>query len=130
MKREKKQLDTHLEYEGAASILKPVIFKNGPAYLCSLKQGNTEVSGTGGTPQQAVQDWDKKLQNHLRTAGPEDEIVQYVMTLLSETPVQEEATVSPIAKNSSMEEHISSIADPETASQVRAFYEQFRSFEK
>ena len=52
------------------------------------------------------------------------------MALLSETPVLEEATVWPIAQNSSMEEHISSIADPETANQVRAFYDQFRGFEK
>lgn len=130
MKREKKQLVTDIEYEGAASILKPVIYKNGPAFLCALKQGDTEVSGSGDSPHLAVKDWDEKLQQHLRTAGPDDEIVQYVMSLLSETPVKEEAPVPPAAQNFGMEEHISSISDPETASQVRAFYEQFRGFEK
>ena len=130
MKREKKQLITDIEYEGAASILKPVIYQNGPAFLCLLNQGDAEVSGTGGSLQQALQDWDEKLQQHLRTAGPDDEIVQYVMALLSETPVQQETPVPPAAQNSNMEDHVSSIADPETASQVRAFYDQFRGFEK
>ena len=46
MKRDKKQLITDIEYEGAASILKPVTYKNGPAFLCLLKQGDTAVSGT------------------------------------------------------------------------------------
>lgn len=52
------------------------------------------------------------------------------MALLTETSVQAEAQVPIAVQNSSIEEHISGITDRETANQVRAFYDQFRGFEK
>jgi hypothetical protein len=69
---------------GAASILQPVIFKEGNAFCCILgPNAHDGVFGCGKTPQAAVKAWDKDLKKHLATAAADDEVVKYVQDIIN-----------------------------------------------
>ncbi|MBO9658756.1 MAG: hypothetical protein J7527_08005 [Chitinophagaceae bacterium] len=58
----------------AASLL-PEIAKNGDQYTCSWNTDlGAEIKGTGETPEQAIQQWDRFLQDHLRQTNSNKEL--------------------------------------------------------
>lgn len=59
---------------GAASLLKPLVYKSGKAYSCEL----LSVIGKGAKPEAAVQDWNDILKEHLSNANDDDEVVKHV----------------------------------------------------
>lgn len=111
---------TDVEYTGAAIALRPDVYADGDGYTVELKQGRSIVRGGGDTIDEALTAWDENLQEHLRSAGSSDKIVQYVMAMLSEAPAR------PAVDDNSIEAHIASIDDPEAAAELRRFYDQFR----
>ncbi len=116
----KRQAVTDVEFTGAAIALRPDVFADGSGYMVELKQGRSVVRGSGDSIDEALEAWDANLQNHLRSAGSSDKIVQYVMSMLSETQ-----PVSEVDANS-IEAHIAGIEDPDDAAELRRFYEQFK----
>jgi hypothetical protein len=86
--------------QGPATILKPVVFKEGTGYCCILgADPQTGVMGCGDTPEAALADWDSQLKKRLAKAADNDEVVKHVKQLLADKP---------------------------RSSQVQAFYDQFR----
>ena len=125
MKQEKKDNKQiiNVEYSGAASLLLPTLYKQDEMFYCLLGPNNSEgVFGSGTTPERAIKNWDDNLKKHLATAGPDNEIVQYVTIILSESNKVTEQVI----ESTGMESHIASIKDPATKQQVRDFYDQFK----
>ncbi|WP_316743787.1 hypothetical protein [Pedobacter antarcticus] len=111
-----------IEYEGAAKLLQPIVFKNGDQYSCVLGIDNqTCIYGSGDSIEQAIQEWDNNLQVHLESAGTDDPIVRKVKDIIGMPDVPEKGKKEP----ANYESHINSIKDPDVAEQVRAFYNQF-----
>ncbi|MCD0489686.1 hypothetical protein LPB86_15700 [Pedobacter sp. MC2016-14] len=127
MKR-KKEIQISEDLTKMVAALKPLRYERGGAFYCTLEHGESNVTGVGKSLNEAIQHWEANLQQHLATAGVNDEIVQFVVSLLSDTAgvAEQPDHVKPVVQTiSGMEEHIASIDDPETARQVREFYEQF-----
>ncbi len=111
-----------IEYEGAAKLLQPIVFKNGDQYSCVLGIDNqTCIYGSGDSIEQAIQEWDNNLQVHLESAGTDDPIVRKVKDIIGMPDVPEKVKKEP----ANYESHINSIKDPDVAEQVKAFYNQF-----
>jgi hypothetical protein len=128
MKVNKDQL-VQVAMTGAASALQPVVFKEGDSYCCLLgPDPEIGVMGCGDTALEAVKDWDDHLADHLSKAGEQDEVVRHVREVLSNMNASKQAVDKIKAANaaSDIDEHLSGISDPDTAKQVRDFYEQFK----
>lgn len=81
------KLVVDVELTVSASLLKPVVFKEGDIYCCILGINPLEgVFGCGGTPGEAVADWDETLQLRLAESHEGDEVVGYVKEVLSKAP--------------------------------------------
>lgn len=66
-----------------ASVLQPILFKNGDDYCCVLgADPQSGVVGYGRTPEQAIQNWDELLKDRIETAGDDDPLVDYVKETL------------------------------------------------
>lgn len=127
MKR-KKEIQISEDLTKMVATLKPLSYERNGVFYCTLEHGESNVTGVGESVNHAIQDWDANLQQHLAMAGVDDEIVQFVVSLLSDTAsiTEQPNHVKPVVQTiSGMEEHIASIDDPETARQVKEFYEQF-----
>lgn len=122
-----------LELEGVAKLLEPIIYKIENHYCCETFEDQTKLEGCGYTPQDAVSNWDKNLQKHLASAGTDDPIVKLALSKIhrNEKTSRDKTVVSDHRRlEKKYEDHIDSIEDPDTAKQVRAFYEQFILFER
>jgi len=76
------KLDIDFERPGiplSATILQPVLFKDGNDYCC-VYGANIEngISGRGETPEKALQDWDKNLEARRKNAPANDELAQFI----------------------------------------------------
>jgi hypothetical protein len=111
-----------VEYLGASEVLKPVVFKEGDSYCCLLgPDPQAGVFGCGDTPMEALSDWDANLQARLRSADPSDPVVKYVREV-----VDKSRSITFEDLEATIEAHLASIKDPETAAEVKRFYEQFK----
>jgi len=67
----------------ATQKLQPVVFQEGDSFCCLLgpdpQQG---IFGCGDTPFEAVTDWEQNLHDRLASAGPGDEVADYVKETL------------------------------------------------
>ena len=98
------ELVVDVNLEGAAAVLKPVVFHEGNAYCCILGPDPVEgVFGCGDTPAEAIADWDETLQLRLQEAGDGDALVNHVKAVLASQPKPQH---------------------------IQAFYEQFRPVKK
>jgi len=121
MKRIKvpKDQQVTIAFTGVASILQPVLFKNGDSYYCLLGgDPKTGVFGRGNTPKEAVKNWDDQLKEHLSKAGKNDEVVQYINEILRNKASEQE---NEEAYYKSSKEY-----DEERAKEVQRFYDQFK----
>ncbi|WPU91804.1 hypothetical protein SNE25_21025 [Mucilaginibacter sabulilitoris] len=72
---------------GAASLIRPVVFKEGDFYCCFFGDDPiTGVIGFGDTPDEAINDWNINFKDHLSENGDEDSIVQHVKELIASAP--------------------------------------------
>ena len=95
---------------GAAKALKPVVFREGKGF-CALLGPNPQegVMGCAFTPKAALKDWDARLQDHLATAGEDNEVVKYVRGLLTSSNQD---------------------GDKQVPKHIQEFYDQFRPVKK
>jgi hypothetical protein len=76
-----------IEFDGVAKLLNPIVFKEGNSYCCILgADPQIGVFGCGDTPQDAVNDWDNNLKEHLSKSDSDDEVVAYVKETLAAIP--------------------------------------------
>lgn len=85
---ESSKVDVDFQRPGMAMtawILQPVIFKEGDTYCCALGENLDEgVFGFGSTPEQATIDWDRRLAERIKLAGPNDGFIDEVNKNLRE----------------------------------------------
>jgi len=68
-----------VELLGVAQLLQPIVYKDGDSYCCFYGSNpQSGISGYGNTANDAVEDWNKNIQNYLASAGENDEIVKFV----------------------------------------------------
>ncbi|WP_231464718.1 hypothetical protein [Pedobacter sp. Leaf132] len=88
MPRRKKH---EVELNGIAKKLGAEIYAESPGFVCLLPADvHNSVTAKGGSVAEAVENWDSKLQAHLRNAGNDDPVVIYVkkMLALANTPTR------------------------------------------
>lgn len=75
-----------MELDGLTKLRKAKVYQELPGFICFLADDVQEsIVGRGESVEEAVENWDLKLQSHL-TAGDNDPIVKYVKSLLGRTP--------------------------------------------
>jgi len=68
-----------VELQGMAKLLQPIVFKDGDSYCCLFgSDPQAGIFGCGDTAIDAVEDWNKNLQDHLTSADENDELVKFV----------------------------------------------------
>jgi len=68
-----------IELEGLAGELGAEVYNESPGFICLLPADIHEsVKGIGASVAEAVNNWDAKLQAHLRNAGSDDPVVLFV----------------------------------------------------
>lgn len=73
----RKRID--IELEGIAGELGAEVYNESLGFICLLPGDVHEsVVGGGASVAEAVNNWDAKLQAHLRNAGPDDPVVLFV----------------------------------------------------
>jgi hypothetical protein len=67
-----------------AKKLRPALFMNGNTYCCMLGPDlEAGVVGYGSSPQEALNDWNKHLQERIATPRTNDEIAQEIVDRLN-----------------------------------------------
>lgn len=68
-----------IELDGIAKELRAEVYNESPGFVCILPGDvHNSVVGRGPSVAEAVNNWDAKLQAHLRNAGPDDPVVIFV----------------------------------------------------
>jgi hypothetical protein len=66
--------------------LQPVVYRNGDKFNCllgpDLEQG---ILGTGSTPEEAIYNWEAKLQERIQDPAEDDEVSEFVIDTLRMT---------------------------------------------
>ncbi|RZK65341.1 MAG: hypothetical protein EOO85_28460, partial [Pedobacter sp.] len=66
----------NIELDGLPKLLGAEVYQESPRFICLLPNDvHQSVVGKGGSVAEAVENWDVKLQAHLRNAGDEDPVV-------------------------------------------------------
>lgn len=77
----------NIELDGLPKLLGAEVYQESPGFICLLSNDVHEsVVGRGESVAEAVENWDLKLQAHLRNAVGDDPIVKYVKGLLNGIP--------------------------------------------
>lgn len=96
-----------VEYTGAAVALQPVVFAEGDSYCCLLgPDPQAGVFGCGDSPDEALKDWDKNLQERLLNGSDDDEVFTHVKDVIFQRNKHQ--------------------APEDVSDQVKEFYNQFR----
>ena len=81
----------NIDLNGLPKLLGAEVYQESPGFICLLPNDVHEsVVGRGESVAEAVENWDLKLQSHLRNAGDDDPIVKYVKGLINGTPSTED----------------------------------------
>ena len=97
----------NIELDGLPKLLGAEVYKESPWFICLLPNDvHQSVVGKGGSVAEAVENWDVKLQAHLRNAGDEDPVVIFVKSLLVKAAYIESERPKDIVRKS-REENIS-----------------------
>ncbi|MCX3264831.1 hypothetical protein [Pedobacter agri] len=92
MPRRKKH---NIELDGLPKLLGAEVYQESPGFICLLPNDVHEsVVGKGSSVAEAVDNWDVKLQAHLRNAGEDDPVVIFVKGLLVKTAHVEKTQAS------------------------------------
>ncbi|RZJ90963.1 MAG: hypothetical protein EOO20_06530 [Chryseobacterium sp.] len=99
MPRRKKH---NIELDGLPKLLGAEVYQESPGFICLLPNDVHEsVVGRGSSVAEAVDNWDIKLQAHLRNAGDDDPVVVFVKGLLNKKAYTEQvAPPTSVAKKS------------------------------
>jgi len=63
----------------AVRVLKPVVFQEGNAFCCLLgPDPQAGVFGCGGSPKEAIADWDLHLKERIKDPVQNDEVIEYI----------------------------------------------------
>lgn len=77
---------TRPEVNRTLKNLQPVVYKDGTAYNCllgpDLERG---ILGTGATPEEAIYQWEKNLQQRIQEPAEDDEVAEFVIDTLRMT---------------------------------------------
>lgn len=69
----------NIKLDGIAEKLGAEVYNESSGFICLLPADVHEsVLGRGDSVAEAVNNWDSKLQAHLRNAGPDDPVVNFV----------------------------------------------------
>lgn len=92
----------NIELDGLPKLLGAEVYQESPGFICLLPNDVHEsVVGKGGSVAEAVENWDVKLQAHLRNAGDEDQVVIFVKGLLVKTSHLESDRPKDVVRKSS-----------------------------
>jgi hypothetical protein len=73
-----------IELDGIAKELGAEVYQEGGGFVCILPcDVHSSVVGRGASVAEAVNNWDAKLQAHLRNAGADDSVVLFVKAHLA-----------------------------------------------
>jgi len=89
----------HIEIKlhGIAEKLGAQVYSESPGFICLLpKDVHSSVVGRGSSVGEAVENWNLKLQSHLRNASDDDPIVMYVKSFLTKQEVSKEREIEPL----------------------------------
>ena len=74
----------NIKLDGIAEKLGAEVYNESSGFICLLPADVHEsVLGRGDSVAEAVNNWDSKLQAHLRNAGPDDPVVNFVKNHLA-----------------------------------------------
>ena len=91
----------NIELDGLPKLLGAEVYQESPGFTCLLPNDmHQSVVGRGGSVAESVNNWDAKLQAHLRNAVDDDPIVIFVKGLLNKKAFVEEQQYAPIARKS------------------------------
>ena len=77
---------TTWEIPSPATILQPLVFREGNSYHCLLGPNLEEgVLGEGDTPYSAIQNWEINLKQRISSGNSDDEVGQYIKDSLNIT---------------------------------------------
>jgi hypothetical protein len=92
MPRRKKH---NIELDGLPKLLGAEVYQESPGFICLLPNDVHErVVGKGSSVAEAIDNWDVKLQAHLRNAGADDPVVIFVKGLLVKSAHAEKTKAS------------------------------------
>jgi hypothetical protein len=95
----RKHIDIALE--GLPKLLGAEVYAESPGFICLLPDDvHQSVVGRGSSVAQAVENWDAKLQAHLRNAGENDPVVIFVKGLLNKQSYVNEEQPQSLARKS------------------------------
>jgi|GEM_PF-2380900 len=84
----------NIRLNGIAGKLGAEVYSESPGFICILPNDVHEsVIGKGKNVAEAIDNWDLKLKAHLRNAGDNDIIVNYVKSLLVKDQFKEEVKI-------------------------------------
>lgn len=76
----------NIELNGVAKELGAEVYNESSGFVCLLSHDvHGSVAGRGASLAEAVDDWDSKLQVHLRNAGPDHPVVLFVKAHLEKS---------------------------------------------
>lgn len=91
----------NIELDGLPKLLGAEVYQESPAFICLFPHDvHQSVVGRGSSVAEAVDNWDVKLQAHLRNAGDEDPVVIFVKSLLVKAAHVEKVQPSNIVRKS------------------------------
>lgn len=105
MPRRKKH---NIELDGLPKLLGAEVYNESPGFICLLPNDVHEsVVGRGASVAEVVNNWDAKLQAHLRNAGDDDPVVIFVKSILTKKAfVEEQRPTDPLVSGKSREENM------------------------
>jgi hypothetical protein len=66
--------------------LQPVVYKNGESYNCLLGPDlETGIVGMGASPEEAIYNWERNLQQRIQHPAEDDEVSEFVIDTLRMT---------------------------------------------
>lgn len=69
-----------------ALSLQPALTKHGDSYSCSWSTDTgADITGSGDTPELALQDWDKALQDHLRQTNSNKKLADQLVEMVEKS---------------------------------------------
>ncbi|RYF11092.1 MAG: hypothetical protein EOO42_21770 [Flavobacteriales bacterium] len=91
----------NIELDGLPKLLGAEVYQESPGFICLLPNDVHEsVVGKGSSVAEAIDNWDVKLQAHLRNAGHDDPVVIFVKGLLVKNAYLEEQAPTPTVRKS------------------------------
>jgi hypothetical protein len=72
------------DFPRTVKVIKPLVFKDGNVFCCAIGQDpHAGVFGYGNTAKKAIDDWNVKLMDRLAIAQEDDEVAEWVRSLLN-----------------------------------------------